>query len=49
MSKEDPYACDDCEQGIHGMQHPKLENVCLCCREVVGKENLKPNPYGVLI
>jgi hypothetical protein len=41
--------CEECANGIHGMQHPKFPNTCLCCRNVVGAENLKPNPYGVLI
>jgi hypothetical protein len=41
--------CEECVSGVHGMQHPTFENTCLCCREVVGKENLKPNPYGILI
>lgn len=41
--------CKDCAKGIHGMQHPKFPNTCLCCREVVGEENLLPNPYDVII
>lgn len=41
--------CEECKQGIHGMQHPTRPNVCLCCREVVGEQYLKPNPYGVLL
>lgn len=41
--------CEACAHGEHGMQHPTHPDVCLCCRTVVGEENLKPNPYGILI
>lgn len=36
--------CEECKEGIHGMQSKRNPNVCMCCFENVGAENLIPNP-----